>query len=93
MGNTGIDIGKSKCVVRMVDQDGEVLEEAGYTNTSRTVALLARCAVDKYGPSHVRHAWSAEPDGHILISRVLFGSDPPLIANTHISNRGGGFSP
>lgn len=51
MNNIGIDIGKSKCAVCMMDQDGEVLEETSYTNTSRTAALLARYAVDKYGPS------------------------------------------
>lgn len=51
MNSIGIDIGKSWCVVCVMDDAGRVLEETKYANTRQAASLFARYAVNKYGPS------------------------------------------
>ena len=51
MNSIGIDIGKSWCVVCVMDEAGRVLEETKYANTRRAASMFARYAVNKYGPS------------------------------------------
>ena len=45
----GIDIGKRRCVVCVINQDGTILEEAGYDNTYGAARSFAKKAVAKYG--------------------------------------------
>ena len=45
----GIDIGKRRCIVCIMDGGGAVLEETGYDNTSVAAAALAKRAMAAYG--------------------------------------------
>ena len=49
MKSIGIDIGKRRCIVCIMDEDGAVLEETGYDNTSAAAAALAKRAMAAYG--------------------------------------------
>ena len=49
MKSIGIDIGKRRCIVCIMDEDGVVLEETGYDNTSAAAAALAKRAMAAYG--------------------------------------------
>lgn len=51
MKNIGIDIGKKWCVVCIMDEAGNSLEETKYENTRRSAALFADYVVGEYGPS------------------------------------------
>ena len=48
-----IDIGKRRCIVCIMDEDGAVLEETGYDNTSAAAAALAKRAMAAYGKCQV----------------------------------------
>ena len=45
----GIDIGKRRCIVCIMDRNGTVLEEAGYENTYAAADAFARKAKREYG--------------------------------------------
>ena len=49
MKNIGIDIGKRKCAVCIMDEDGAVLEELAYNNTFKDAVTVAQNAKEKYG--------------------------------------------
>ena len=44
MKSTGIDIGKRRCIVCIMDRNGTVLEEAGYEDTYAATTAFARKA-------------------------------------------------
>ena len=49
MGNIGIDIGKGKCIVCVVDGKGNVLGRASYKNTLEDAKEFARRMKKEYG--------------------------------------------
>ena len=49
MRNIGIDIGKGKCIVCVVDGKGNVLERASYKNTLEDAKEFARRMKKEYG--------------------------------------------
>ena len=49
MKNIGNDIGKRRCVVCIMEQNGTVIEQTGYDNTFAAAAAFARKARTVYG--------------------------------------------
>ena len=49
MKSIGIDIGKRRCIVCIMDRNGTVLEETGYENTYAAATAFARKARREYG--------------------------------------------
>ena len=49
MKSIGIDIGKRRCIVCIMDRNGTVLEETGYENTYAAATAFARKAKREYG--------------------------------------------
>ena len=48
MKNIGIDIGKKKCFICVMDEKGTILEETNYDNTLQHAKTLAKSMVKKY---------------------------------------------
>lgn len=48
MKNIAVDIGKKKCVVCIMDENGTILEETSYKNTLKDASSFAENAVQKY---------------------------------------------
>ena len=49
MKSIGIDIGKRRCIVCIMDRNGTVLKETGYENTYAAATAFARKARREYG--------------------------------------------
>jgi len=49
MKNIGIDIGKKKCFICVMDEKGTILEETDYENTLHHAKAFARIMIEKYG--------------------------------------------
>ena len=48
MKNIGIDIGKKKCFICIMDEKGTILEETNYDNTLHDAEIFAKSIVKKY---------------------------------------------
>jgi transposase len=48
MKNIGIDIGKKKCFICVMDEKGTILEESNYDNTLQDAEIFAKSMVKKY---------------------------------------------
>ncbi len=46
--NIGIDIGKKKCFICVMDEKGTILEESNYDNTLHDAEIFAKSMVKKY---------------------------------------------
>ena len=75
-----IDIGKRRCIVCIMDEDGAVLEETGYDNTSAAAAALAKRAMAAYRKCQV----VCESTGNLWINTYEAFEDcgiPIVLAN------------
>ena len=52
MKNIGIDIGKKKCFICVMDEKGDILEEFDYDNTSHGAETFAKMMNKKYTECH-----------------------------------------
>lgn len=48
MKNIAVDIGKKKCIVCIMDENGKILEETSFDNTLKDASLFAEDAVQRY---------------------------------------------